>query len=739
MDTSGTLTSSLPQYLNEAKQSISSTFEYFNSMDAYYLKDDIRKDVNIKGLLNSKYSEEVLEGIKFLVGNLITEGNITQYIDNIISKIPSEEYEIKLFCFYLLAEIISIDNKNQSILMSINILMKDFLSVKNLVRGMAVRTLAHTYKHELKEQIIEIIHKGCRDKSVFVRRICAIALYKVHYLAKDEKTSEDLKQYLEILFNDFPAVSGIAFIIYSKIYGKNNLDYLHPYFRNICKNQHLYSDFEGPIQLNLLHRYAIIYFSKSRDSDGKYSDDFTLLLDTCKKLEFVYNPSMFSEVIKIYMKFDQNDAQKRVAIKIFRYFNASAEIKSVFINYAMIQANKFPYIYSNEYNKFFCYNLERQQCKEKKLAILPVICVEENSQAILDELYFYVDLPDMQTAKFAIQSIAKICVKLGKLQNNYLIKLLKREDLNVTLMAEVVKGLSNFIKHQKTKEQKEKNQPQIAYLSTFLPKLKNKEAQICLFEQQIEYYEYLPSILSELLKSLIKGYSTNQCNNMKILCLRLNLKLLLSIDESHKHHDSLVKLFVYLLSKFQKETACSILSYYNVIMNMIRSFVGEGLTENINTESMKNYIKVIKEHKKVIYPEYKDDTSKTNFDGYVNSFDFNMNADIDSLFSYVGQYTKDYIEYPDEDECLIESTDHLRSQSETTEKYTQPVTEKTQTTPNIMTKEDSITDEQEPIEKPGIKSEEQNKPEEVQQEKNEIVSEDQIKDVNNMLDDFFED
>jgi len=63
----------------------------------------------------------------------------------------------------------------------------------------------------------------------------------------------------------------------------------------------------------------------------------------------------------------------------------------------------------------------------------------------------------MQTAKFAIQSIAKICVKLEKLKNNYLIKLLKREDLNLTLMAEVVKGLSNFIKHQKTKEQKEKN------------------------------------------------------------------------------------------------------------------------------------------------------------------------------------------------------------------------------------------------------------------------------------------
>lgn len=266
--------------------------------------------------------------------------------------------------------------------MSINILMKDFLSVKNLVRGMAVRTLAHAYKPELKEQVVEIIHKGCRDKSVFVRRICVIALYKIHYFAKDEKTSEDLKQYIQILFNDFPAVSGIAFIVYSKINGKNNLEFLHPYYRTVCKNLHLFPDFEGPILLNLLHRYSITYFSKSRGTDGKYSDDFMLLLNTCKKMEFVYNPSMFSEVIKIYLKFEQNEALKRIAIKIFRYFSASAEIKSIFINYAMILATKFPYIYSNEYNKFFCYNLERFQCKEKKLAILPLICVEENSQVI---------------------------------------------------------------------------------------------------------------------------------------------------------------------------------------------------------------------------------------------------------------------------------------------------------------------------------------------------------------------
>jgi hypothetical protein len=68
MDTAKAIGGQIPGYLSDAKNSISSTFEYFNSMDAYYLKDDIRREVNIKNLLNSKYSEEVLEGIKFLLG-----------------------------------------------------------------------------------------------------------------------------------------------------------------------------------------------------------------------------------------------------------------------------------------------------------------------------------------------------------------------------------------------------------------------------------------------------------------------------------------------------------------------------------------------------------------------------------------------------------------------------------------------------------------------------------------------
>lgn len=90
----------------------------------------------------------------------------------------------------------------------------------------------------------------------------------------------------------------------------------------------------------------------------------------------------------------------------------------MFLGYAEIFAQKIPEIYHLQYQKFFCYNLERVQCKEKKLAILPLVTMEYNAQAILDELYSYIDLPSVETAKAAIRAIGKICVKLDVLKGN---------------------------------------------------------------------------------------------------------------------------------------------------------------------------------------------------------------------------------------------------------------------------------------------------------------------------------
>lgn len=228
---------------------------------------------------------------------------------------------------------------------------------------------------------------------------------------------------------------------------------------------------------------------------------------------------------------------------------------------------------------------------------------------------------------------------------------------------------------------------------------------------------------------------------MKILCLRLNFKLLLSVNESHKHYESLIKLFIYLLAKFQNETACSVLSYYNIIVNLMRSYTGDNFSEKININSMQGCIKILKTHKDEIYVESKNDTSKTNFDNYLNNFDINLNADIDSLFSFVGQYTKDYIEYPDDEECLLESTDHLRSQPENSSQQYESVPDHKQEAPKQISKQDSIIiDEEDEAKKTlQIKTPENVKPEEVKEEKDEVVSEEKIKNVNNMLDDFFAD
>jgi hypothetical protein len=79
-------------------------------------------------------------------------------------------------------------------------------------------------------------------------------------------------------------------------------------------------------------------------------------------------------------------------------------------------------------------------------------------------------------------------------------------------------------------------------------------------------------MLTELLRSMIREYDTGLCNNLKILCLRLNLKLLVSVEKDYKHFPTLIKLFLYLLKKFQREQACSVSSYYHSVLALLKTF-----------------------------------------------------------------------------------------------------------------------------------------------------------------------
>lgn len=55
-------------YYTSIKKTITNSIDHFNNQDAYYLNDDIRMEVDIKELIKSKYNEEVVESLKFLLG-----------------------------------------------------------------------------------------------------------------------------------------------------------------------------------------------------------------------------------------------------------------------------------------------------------------------------------------------------------------------------------------------------------------------------------------------------------------------------------------------------------------------------------------------------------------------------------------------------------------------------------------------------------------------------------------------
>lgn len=54
-------------------------------------------------------------------------------------------------------------------------------------------------------------------------------------------------------------VKGAALKLFFLIKRNNNYSFLHPYFKKVCIDLHMFTSFDLVYILNLLHRYAYIY------------------------------------------------------------------------------------------------------------------------------------------------------------------------------------------------------------------------------------------------------------------------------------------------------------------------------------------------------------------------------------------------------------------------------------------------------------------------------------------------
>lgn len=58
----------VPNYIKDVTKGISFQYEQYKNQESFFLNDDYRAGLDLKGLLESKYPQETCDAIKFLLG-----------------------------------------------------------------------------------------------------------------------------------------------------------------------------------------------------------------------------------------------------------------------------------------------------------------------------------------------------------------------------------------------------------------------------------------------------------------------------------------------------------------------------------------------------------------------------------------------------------------------------------------------------------------------------------------------
>ena len=110
---------------------------------------------------------------------LVRDESISAYLADIIKIIPKQDYEIKALAYYLISEAIAADPGSEIAILCISTILKDFMAIKNFIRMEALKSVTSIYQKGIDEYVDDMLGKAVKDKSLIVRRVSTVGIYKV--------------------------------------------------------------------------------------------------------------------------------------------------------------------------------------------------------------------------------------------------------------------------------------------------------------------------------------------------------------------------------------------------------------------------------------------------------------------------------------------------------------------------------------------------------------------------------
>ncbi|KAA8492396.1 Beta-adaptin-like protein C [Porphyridium purpureum] len=368
--------------------------------------------------LNSSDSKERRRALKRVIGAMSIGKDVSALFTDVLKCVQTRHIEQKKLVYLYLARYA--ESQPELAILAINMFVQEASNPNPLVRALAIRTMSNINVDQVVDYLSDVLGAGLKDREAYVRKSAAIAVAKLAYMDVERVTQTNLLQGLKDLVTDDNAI--VVSTAVASLCDIASLDGIQDDARGILqldrKTLHIF--LAALNETNEWGQVAILDAIASNARIESASDADAIVERVSSRLQHTSHAVTMSTVRLIVICMEHLTQPKTISAllkRIKRPLLSMVKDKQAtqYVALRAIQAIKMRYpnfLDGGSLKEFFVEYSDQQFNKLEKLTVLVSLCDSKNVGALLAELKEYIMDADPVFVSSAIESVARVAVRL---------------------------------------------------------------------------------------------------------------------------------------------------------------------------------------------------------------------------------------------------------------------------------------------------------------------------------------
>ncbi|XP_011373423.1 AP-3 complex subunit beta-1 isoform X1 [Pteropus vampyrus] len=512
---------------------------------------DLKKNEDLKQMLESNKDSAKLEAMKRIVGMIAKGKNASELFPAVVKNVASKNIEIKKLVYVYLVRYA--EEQQDLALLSISTFQRALKDPNQLIRASALRVLSSIRVPIIVPIMMLAIKEASADLSPYVRKNAAHAIQKLYSLDPEQK--EMLIEVIEKLLKDKSTlVAGSVVMAFEEVC-PDRIDLIHKNYRKLCNLLVDVEEWGQVVIIHMLTRYARTQFvSPWKEDDGLQDNeknfyesddeqkektdkkksytmdpDHRLLIRNTKPLLQSRNAAVVMAVAQLYWHIAPKSEAGIISKSLVRLLRSNREVQYIVLQNIATMSIQRKGMFEPYLKSFYVRSTDPTMIKTLKLEILTNLANEANISTLLREFQTYVKSQDKQFAAATIQTIGRCATNISEVTDtclNGLVCLLSNRD-------EIVVAESVVVIKKLLQMQPAQHGEIIKHMAKLLDSITVPVARASILWLTGENCERVPKIAPDVLRKMAKNF-TSEDDLVKLQILNLGAKLYLTNSKQTK-------------------------------------------------------------------------------------------------------------------------------------------------------------------------------------------------------------